>query len=287
MMITRGTTLGALALALSFFASANAFAKDPKVSIKNATASESETLEFRVKADSKAKKTIKIDYIVETGTAGVDDLTPGSGIVKISKGKTMTTVSVATLDDEVAEETETFSVELTRATNAKIVNERATGTVEDDDEDTGPPAGALVITEFMANPNDVPDASGEWIEILNVSVDTVNLAGVEVHTGGTLRCTLAARWRLARSGSRQPRPGRAGRRELSAADCRQHRWVHQPRAQRDSPRHPVYTSTTAGRSASLDPDFASVAGNDLRGELLPRDGSVSSRWSGSGHSWDP
>ncbi|MCA9580182.1 MAG: lamin tail domain-containing protein [Myxococcales bacterium] len=41
-------------------------------------------------------------------------------------------------------------------------------------------AGELVITEIMANPKAVSDASGEWIEIQNTSSDTITLKGLGV-----------------------------------------------------------------------------------------------------------
>lgn len=47
------------------------------------------------------------------------------------------------------------------------------------------PAGSLLITEFMTNPSAVPDATGEWIELQNVSDKDVQLNGLSLHTGVT------------------------------------------------------------------------------------------------------
>ncbi len=44
-------------------------------------------------------------------------------------------------------------------------------------------AGDLVITEFMANPRQADDQSGEWFEVLNTSARQVDLLGWLVHDG--------------------------------------------------------------------------------------------------------
>lgn len=45
-------------------------------------------------------------------------------------------------------------------------------------ETDGPfPTGSVIITEIMKNPAAVPDATGEWFEIMNVSTQTVDLNG--------------------------------------------------------------------------------------------------------------
>jgi len=64
-----------------------------------------------------------------------------------------------------------------------------TGEPKEEPEDTGDPpddggpesAGDVLITEFMADPADVEDALGEWIEITNTTDEDLSLAG----------CTLA------------------------------------------------------------------------------------------------
>lgn len=57
-----------------------------------------------------------------------------------------------------------------------------TGADDTGGDDTGgegvpPQAGQVVITEFMADPNDVEDKVGEWIELLNVSDHAIDLSG--------------------------------------------------------------------------------------------------------------
>ena len=53
-----------------------------------------------------------------------------------------------------------------------------------------PTAGQLVITEVMANPGTVPDADGEWFEVL--ATTDVDLNGLVLGNGGTTKTTLAS-----------------------------------------------------------------------------------------------
>jgi cysteine-rich repeat protein len=52
-------------------------------------------------------------------------------------------------------------------------------------KETPIPAGSLIITEFMSNPSAVPDATGEWVEIRNISDKDVELNGLALHVGVT------------------------------------------------------------------------------------------------------
>ena len=53
-------------------------------------------------------------------------------------------------------------------------------------------AGDLVLTEFMANPNDVADTEGEYIEIYNRSDDTFNLFNYTISDNGTQSITISS-----------------------------------------------------------------------------------------------
>ncbi|MCB0159703.1 MAG: lamin tail domain-containing protein, partial [Caldilineaceae bacterium] len=58
-----------------------------------------------------------------------------------------------------------------------------------------PPAfapGALLISEFMANPDAVGDSDGEWIELVNVSADAIPLHGWSLHDEGTNSFAITA-----------------------------------------------------------------------------------------------
>ena len=48
-----------------------------------------------------------------------------------------------------------------------------------------PGAGDLVFSEFMADPSEVSDAAGEWVEIYNASGALLDLGGFELHDDGS------------------------------------------------------------------------------------------------------
>ncbi len=372
-MLRQGMTSTLVALAVSLAITSGAQAKTPAVSILDASGREGDSLKFQVKAKPKAKKTIKLTYATVARTATAEDFSPGDGTAKIKAGKSSTTIAVATLEDTVHEETETFGVELTAAKNANLRHASATGTIDDDDDvalpsvsvgnaslaelnpgqtpvggllvslsepsaslvsvnwavtaggsasagdtspasgsvqipagmtssllplapvpdfdsegdetalvtlsepvnatlgdatgqltvqDDDPATGSLVINEYMANPNDVTDVSGEWIEILNTGVKTANLFGLKIFTGGTERCTLSGAaapngLRVATTDPDVPGSTCAALLILNSASSIT---LKSDGIDLDTL---SYSTTTAGRSASLDPNFASTAGNDI------------------------
>lgn len=48
-----------------------------------------------------------------------------------------------------------------------------------------PTRGAVVITEFLPDPDGVLDAEGEWVELTNISASEVDLSGYTLHDDGT------------------------------------------------------------------------------------------------------
>jgi hypothetical protein len=76
---------------------------------------------------------------------------------------------------------------------------------------TGPGQGDILITEFMANPDAVSDANGEWLEIRNVTNHDLLLNGLRLEDAGTNQHILASAeklvipansyWVLARNGN--------------------------------------------------------------------------------------
>ncbi len=57
-----------------------------------------------------------------------------------------------------------------------------------------PPAGALVITEWLANPSAVPDATGEWVELFGRAGFDLN--GLTLVDASGARSTLTSAWCL-------------------------------------------------------------------------------------------
>lgn len=48
-----------------------------------------------------------------------------------------------------------------------------------------PAPGAVIVTEIMSNPTNVPDTTGEWFELTNVSAQSVDLGGCIVSRAPT------------------------------------------------------------------------------------------------------
>ena len=70
--------------------------------------------------------------------------------------------------------------------------------------------GSLVISEVMANPSQVSDANGEWIEIFNATANTIDINGItlsddgsnthQINNNGTLLIASGAYFVLGRNG---------------------------------------------------------------------------------------
>ena len=86
-------------------------------------------------------------YATADGTASAgSDYTATSGTLTFTPGRTAHSIAVPILTDGVAEGTETFSVNLTSATGAAILDNQAVGSISD------PPAAANVFMYRSYNP---------------------------------------------------------------------------------------------------------------------------------------
>ena len=107
----------------------------PDLSIDDAAAvREGETAEFTVRLSAPSGAAVEVSYATVDGTAEAgSDYTQTSGVLRFEPGETERTIAVATLDDETSESEETFTVELTAASLATLVDGTATATITDDD----------------------------------------------------------------------------------------------------------------------------------------------------------
>ena len=263
----RGPVLVTLTSLLLLGATATADAK-PKLNIGDAETTEAGKLEFEVTLKPKSGKAVTADYRSKPGTASQGDFEKAKGSLKVRPGKKSVTIKVATTDDSVDEQDETFTISLSNPRGAKLGDSSAEGTILDDD-DTEPESPDLVISELLANPGTVPDTDGEWIEIYNAGTSTAEMSGVELLTGGTVRCTLsgslAAGAYYVAAGNASA-AGNGGISDVGAA-CPLALPNTGTVAVREAPGGPTidaisYASAAAGKSRSLDPDFLTVAGND-------------------------
>ena len=106
-------------------------ASDPAISISDARASEGGTLRFHVTLNRTSASTVTVDWETSAGTATEDvDYDAGSGRITFNPGDTSKTIEVTTIEDEENEVAETFTVDLSNATNATISDASGTGTID-------------------------------------------------------------------------------------------------------------------------------------------------------------
>ena len=116
----------------------------PTLTIADATATEGASVSFTVTLDPVAATDVTVEYATSDGTAtadsnhkdGADYTAPASGaLLTIGTGQSTGTITIATGNDSVYEEDETFTVTLSSPSSNAVLgtNRAATGTIENDD----------------------------------------------------------------------------------------------------------------------------------------------------------
>ena len=89
---------------------------------------------FAISLSAALPHDVTVDWSLEAGTAGADDVTLGDGTATVPAGETSVDVTVPVLDDALDEDAETFTVRLRDASNSiQLARSQATATIEDDD----------------------------------------------------------------------------------------------------------------------------------------------------------
>ncbi len=105
----------------------------PKLSISDASAAEGSAVEFTVTLSQSLSDDVTVEYATSNGSAtGGSDYTSASAqSVTISSGQTSATISIATIDDSIEEEAETFTVTLSSPSANAVLGSpaSATGTI--------------------------------------------------------------------------------------------------------------------------------------------------------------
>ena len=115
----------------------------PAVSVSDASAAEGDAVVFTVSLSPASSRQVTVDYATSGGTAtSGTDFTAESGTLTFAANETSKTVSVATTDDSVDEDDETFTLTLSSPANATLGDATATGTINDDDNDNAAPLTA-------------------------------------------------------------------------------------------------------------------------------------------------
>ena len=147
---------------------------EPTLSIADGAASEGDPADFIVTLSTSSTRTVTVDYATAGGTAEEGaDYTATSGTLTFAPGEDSKTIPVPTLEDEIDEENETFTLNLSNPDGATIQDGTATGTINDDDE---PPA--IVIADAEAE-------EGETAEFtVTLSAITSRTVTVDYATAG-------------------------------------------------------------------------------------------------------
>lgn len=139
-------------------ASDNARIQRPTISVDPAVIGESQGyVEVVVRLSAPSADEVEVRYGTDSGTAGLSDYEPTSGILRFAPGETVRTVRIAVSDDAVAEAIESFEVELSNAVNGLIGQSAGVVTIIDNDRAAGPPVVSLrdVVVDESAEFADV------------------------------------------------------------------------------------------------------------------------------------
>ena len=170
----------------------------PTLEIGNVTVSEDGgPAEFTVTLSTTSGQDVTVEYATMNVTAlAGSDYTAASGTVRITAGDSTGTITVAVLDDGVVEGNETFTVELSGASGATIVDGEGVGTIEDDDVEEPPPGQpTLHIGNARVDEDDGPaeftvtlsETSGDDVTVAYATSDGTAKAGLDYTTvSGTL-----------------------------------------------------------------------------------------------------
>ena len=165
----------------------------PELSIDDAPAvSEGETAEFTVRLSATSGRAVTVSYRTVDGTAVAgSDYKSASGELRFEPEEAARTVSVETLADELAEDTEQFTVELSAPLGATVADGVGEGTISDDDDapelsiDDAPAVSEGETAEFTVR---LSEASGAAVSVSYRTVDGTAVAGLDyAATEGTLR----------------------------------------------------------------------------------------------------
>ncbi len=110
----------------------------PAISINSVTVNEGDAITtpmvFTVSLPAPSGKTVRVAYATSDGSAtALADYAPGAGDVVFPPGETAQTVTIDIVGDALDEPNETFTVSLSGADNASILDATGTGTITDDD----------------------------------------------------------------------------------------------------------------------------------------------------------
>ncbi len=140
----------------------------PTLNMSGGSADEGNAVNFTVSLSVESEKEVTVRYATSGGTAtSGTDFTATSGALTFPAGTDSQTVRVSTADDSTDEENETFTLTLSSPTNATLGDDRASGTIRDNDDpptvsvaDANAGEGADVVFTVSLSP-----ASGKRVTV--------------------------------------------------------------------------------------------------------------------------
>ena len=105
----------------------------PSLSVADASGTEGGQVTFTVTKEGKTGGLVMVSYATAPSTATTADFTAASGTLTFQPNEESKMVSVQTTHDTVNEQNEMFTLSLSGATNATLLDPTATGTIEDND----------------------------------------------------------------------------------------------------------------------------------------------------------
>ena len=142
----------------------------PDVSIDDQSITEgnagTSTMTFNVTLSNPSDQTITVDYTTSDGTATTADADyqTAAGTVTFDPGETTATIDVTINGDTAHESDETFTVDLSNASNAGIADGSGLGTIQDDDA-----APTISIADASVTEGDVGDTTLSFDVTLSVA----------------------------------------------------------------------------------------------------------------------
>jgi disulfide oxidoreductase YuzD len=172
----------------------------PTISINDVTVTEGNTgtvaATFTVTLSNASSQTITMNYATADGTAAANgDYASASGTVTFTPNQLTQSVSITVNGDTALESNETFTVNLSGATNATIADNQGAGTINNDD---GQPT--ISINDVSVNEGSGATSAGFTVSLSNASDQTITvnyatanntaIAGVDyVASNGTVTFT--------------------------------------------------------------------------------------------------
>ena len=152
------------------------------LSVADASANENTDtgLEFAVTLDRSSTLIVTVDYTTSNGTATAgQDYTATSGTLTFNPGDTAKTITVPVLNDAIDDGGETMTVTLSNASNARIADGTATGTIENSD----PLQKAWIARFGRTVASDVVDGITDRLSTAR-SGSEVRIAGITLERNG-------------------------------------------------------------------------------------------------------